>query len=182
MPPLLGRYSLWEGPCEEIHTFSDSYLLSVVPLLCQVWSFTLSTLLLPHGSLQCQSVTAILWRQRIVPVVHFLCCVSQLVLPSCLQGFYDVLRRNSQLASSIMETLLSQVKSCSMVGLQGHSKNSALHPVYGKPFRLNIGEIVLPHTGNMFECCNTSLKSLSNPCYAERADWVNVWRLVHFLP
>lgn len=61
-----------------------------------------------------------------MPVVHFLCCVSQLVLPSCLQGFYDVLRRNSQLASSIMETLLSQVKSCSVVGLQ----NSALPPAW----------------------------------------------------
>uniref|UniRef100_A0A8B9M890 FA complementation group I n=1 Tax=Accipiter nisus TaxID=211598 RepID=A0A8B9M890_9AVES len=32
------------------------------------------------------------------------------IFPSCLQGFYDVLRRNSQLASSIMETLLSQIK------------------------------------------------------------------------
>ncbi|KAF2986832.1 hypothetical protein EK904_008647 [Melospiza melodia maxima] len=31
------------------------------------------------------------------------------------EGFYDVLRRNSQLASSIMETLLSQVKSCSVI-------------------------------------------------------------------
>lgn len=65
-----------------------------------------------------------------MPVVHFLCCVSQPVLPSCLQGFYDVLRRNSQLASSIMETLLSQVKSCSVVGLQGLFKNSALQPLW----------------------------------------------------
>uniref|UniRef100_A0A663E936 FA complementation group I n=1 Tax=Aquila chrysaetos chrysaetos TaxID=223781 RepID=A0A663E936_AQUCH len=32
------------------------------------------------------------------------------IFPSCLQGFYDVLRRNSQLASSIMEMLLSQIK------------------------------------------------------------------------
>lgn len=151
MPPLLGRYSLWEGPCEEIHIFSDSYLLSVVPLLCQVWSFTLSTLLLPHGSLRCQSVVAVLWRQLLMPVVHFLCCVSQLVLPSCLQGFYDVLRRNSQLASSIMETLLSQVKSCSLVGLQ----NSALQPVWQT--------VQVKYWGNGF------------PSY-----WKHVWVLWHF--
>lgn len=104
-----------------------------------------------------------------MPVVHFLCCVSQPVLPSCLQGFYDVLRRNSQLASSIMETLLSQVKSCSVVGLQGLLRILRFNQ-YGKQFRLNIGEIVLPHTANMFECCDTSLKRCSNPCYAERAD------------
>lgn len=104
-----------------------------------------------------------------MPVDHFLCCVSQPVLPSCLQGFYDVLRRNSQLASSIMETLLSQVKSCSMVGLQGLLR--ILHfNQYGKQFSLNIGEIVLPHTGNMFKCCDTSLKRCSNSYYAERAD------------
>lgn len=57
-------------------------------------------------------------------------------------------------------------------GAAGTLQNSALQPVYGKQFRLNIGEIVLPHTGNMFECCNTSLKRQSNPCYAERAAWV----------
>lgn len=109
---------LVRGPHEEIHTLSDSYLLSVAPLLCQVWGFTLSTLLLPRGSLWCQRVVAVVWHQLVMHVVYFLCCVSQLVLPSCHQGFYDVLRRNSQLASSIMETLLSQVKYCSMARLQ----------------------------------------------------------------
>lgn len=53
-------------------------------------------------------------------MVHFLSHVSQVVLPSCLQGFYDVLRRNSQLASSIMETLLSQVRYYPVTWLQKH--------------------------------------------------------------
>ncbi|XP_067999511.1 Fanconi anemia group I protein [Melanerpes formicivorus] len=40
------------------------------------------------------------------------CCLSQQadVRLMLYEGFYDVLRRNSQLASSIMETLLSQIK------------------------------------------------------------------------
>lgn len=90
------------------------------------------------------------------------------IFPSCLQGFYDVLRRNSQLASSIMETLLSQVKYCYVAWLQ---RLRILHCTrYGKQCRLHIGKIVLPYTGNMFKCCSTSLRRCSNPCYVERAD------------
>ncbi|NWS24427.1 FANCI protein, partial [Polioptila caerulea] len=75
------------------------------------------------GATQVSAVLQSLWtacerapvRKFILFLIHTfflwcLCFASQLVLPSCLQGFYDVLRRNSQLASSIMETLLSQIK------------------------------------------------------------------------
>lgn len=41
---------------------------------------------------------------------------------------------------------------------------------YSKQFRLNIGKIVLPYTGNTSKCCVASLRRCSNPCYAERAD------------
>lgn len=41
---------------------------------------------------------------------------------------------------------------------------------YSTQFRLNIGKIVLPYTGNMFKCCGTSLRRCSNPCYIGRAD------------
>lgn len=45
---------------------------------------------------------------------HSVFCSLNLCLPLILffQGFYDVLRRNSQLASAIMQTLFTQVRWC----------------------------------------------------------------------
>ena len=167
MPPLLGRYSLWEGPCEEIQTLSDSYLLSVVPLLCQVWGFTLSTLLLPHGSLQCQRVIAVLRDQFIMHVVRFLCCVSQLVRPSFLSSGF-LWRPSEELPAGQLYNGNALVPGkCYVAWLQ---RLRILHSnQYSKQFSLNIGEIVLPYTGNMFKHCGTS-RRCSDPCYVERAD------------
>lgn len=169
MPPLLGRCSLWEGPCEEIHALSDSYLLSLVPLLCQVWGFYTAHIVTSSWFL-------------VVPKGH--CCHMTPTYGAC--GSFSLLGKPtcpSFLSSGVLwcppqelpagqlyngNTLVpGKVLLCCTAA----ETLRILHcNQYRKQFKLNIGKIVLPYTGNMFKCCSPSLRSCSNPCYVERTD------------
>lgn len=169
MPLLPGRYSLWESPCKEIHAHSDSYLLSVKPLLCQVWGFTLSTLFLAHSYLQCQRVVTVLWCKLVMHMVCFLYLASQVVLPSFLSSGFLWCPTQKLPAGQLYNGntfVPGKVLPYDMAAemLIPHRDQ------HSKPFGLNIRKIVLPHIWKTSKCCGTYIGRCLNPCYIGSAD------------